>query len=181
MNSRRALPASWLTGVAAGFGALAAAFVVLALSGIAAAPARAAEQLHGESDSFAAPGVALAWAVLRGPTEQATLVATRIVTEPARYPSVSVDAVDPFTRERRELLPPMPVDAGIELRRPRSEVADHPRVEIRFHAASGAGGSPALVVYYLGVPDTTPEFATENALRRHLDGRIDLLRARMLR
>ena len=31
---------------------------------------------------------------------------------------------------------------------------------------------PALMVYYLGVPDTTPEFASEAGLRAYLDDAV---------
>ncbi|MCL4744593.1 MAG: hypothetical protein KJZ83_04170 [Burkholderiaceae bacterium] len=150
-------------------------------SGFAAGTAWAAEQLHGESDSFAARGVALAWAVLRGPGEDRTFVVTRVATDAARHAAVSAHAVDPFTNARRELLSATRVGAGVELRRPRAEVADHPRVEFGFHAPGSPAAAPALVVYYLGVPDTTPEFTTEEAVKRHLDDRIAKLRAQMLR
>jgi hypothetical protein len=32
----------------------------------------------------------------------------------------------------------------------------------------GRAGRPTLTVYYLGVPDTTPEFASEPSLTSHL-------------
>ena len=59
---------------------------------------------------------------------------------------------------------------------PRPQYADFPRTELRFYS-SGAGAEPALVVFYLGVPDTTPEFATEANLNTYLVDRIARARA----
>ena len=36
--------------------------------------------------------------------------------------------------------------------------------------------SAALVVYYLGVPDTTPEFATADAMNAYLDKMLGIAR-----
>ena len=62
---------------------------------------------------------------------------------------------------------------------PRSSFADLPRTEFRFFpsAADAQVDAPRLVVYFLGIPDTTPEFAEPAALDKYLAGRIE--RARM--
>ena len=56
------------------------------------------------------------------------------------------------------------------MRVPRAHFADFPRTEVRLFGAAGAGatGAPKLVVFYLGVPDTTPEFASAAALESYL-------------
>ena len=38
-------------------------------------------EVHGSADAFAAPGVALAWGVLRGATEADTRIVIRIATD----------------------------------------------------------------------------------------------------
>ena len=52
--------------------------------------------------------------------------------------------------------------------------ADFPRTELRLWQGGPApnGAPPALVVYYLGVPDTTPEVALAADLDRSLSARI---------
>ena len=61
----------------------------------------------------------------------------------------------------------------------RADFADFPRTELRFYgsAAQADAGVPSLVVFYLGVPDTTPEFATEANLNAYLVDRIARARA----
>ena len=136
-------------------------------------------EAHGSADAFAAPGVTLAWGVLRGTTESTTLVVVRITAARDAFASVAVVGLDPFTQRQQPLLPATPVTADIDVRVPRAHFADFPRTEVRLYGPPGAGGTgaPALVVYYLGVPDTTPEFASETALEAYLVQRIARARA----
>ena len=140
----------------------------------------AAQELHGANDVFATPGVTIAWAILRGATEDSTQVVLRIAVEPKTFTHVGVDGVDPFTRERQALLTGRAITGDTEVRTPRARYADLPRSEVRLFRSAEAwrAGSPALVVYYLSIPDTTPEFATAAALAAYLDGRIANARVR---
>ena len=53
----------------------------------------------------------------------------------------------------------------------RSKFADHPSAEIHLFANENAALAinPALTVFYLGVPDTTPELPTAEGVRAYLD------------
>jgi hypothetical protein len=134
--------------------------------------------VHGSGDGFAAPGAALAWAVARGPTEASTFVVVRVSVDRARYPWLSVVGVDPFTKAELVRVPPTTVDAGYDVRMPRSTIADHPNSEFRFYAseADAKAGNPGLVVYYHGVPDTAPEFADADKLSQYLTDRLGKLK-----
>ena len=134
-----------------------------------AAPAQARE-VHGASDSFAGQGVAVVWGVLRGATEETTLVVLRVAADARRFSHVEVAGVDPFTREAKVRVAKRALGAALDLRLPRAGFADFPRTELRF------SGADALVVYYLGIPDTTPEFASAAALEAHLAARLARLR-----
>ncbi len=141
-----------------------------------ALPVDAAEtprEVHGSADTFSAPGVALAWSVLRGANEAATVVVVRVVTHAAAFPDVSITGSDPFT-QRRQPMPLATRGSGVfEWRVPRAHFADYPRTELRFHDAARAPPNGAvLVVFYLGVPDTTPEFLDETKLDVYLRARI---------
>lgn len=145
--------------------------VAVALGCAALPPATAAEttrEVHGSADAYAEPGIALAWGVRRGADEATTKVTLRIVADPARYPRVEAAGRDPFTQAERVLLAPAATRGLADLAIPRAHFADFPRTELRFHGTGGA----AVVVYFLGVPDTTPEFASDAALDRYLDERI---------
>ena len=142
--------------------------VLMALAILGAWPVPAAGQgreLHGENSVFAGPGVTIAWGVRRGATEEETEVVVRIVVSGGAYTHLDVDMVDPFTRERRAVLPAEPLTGALDVRSPRASFADFPRREFRFRSLPEGS---ALTVYYLGVPDTTPEFTSEAALAAYL-------------
>jgi hypothetical protein len=142
----------------------------LALVLAAQLPLGAGPEIHGERDVFSAPGVTLVWAVLRAPLEEETQVVIRVaLTRPYRY--VRLYGIDPFSGERRLMTPGGRVSGTVDLRTPRRTFADHPRREIRLYRSEEEWNAdvPALTIYYLGVPDTTPEFVSEPALAAYLN------------
>lgn len=153
------------------------AFIVLVAA--AAGAAEPPRQVHGSADAYAAPGVVLAWGVLRGADEAATVVVIRIVTDPQAYPVVAATGSNPFSQRRQVLRPARESGGSVDVRVPRTQFADFPRTELYFYASASPpqSGTPQLVVYYLGVPDTTPEFASEANLAGYLADRIARLRA----
>jgi hypothetical protein len=140
-----------------------------------AAPAEG-QEIHGENSSFVGQGVAMVWGVLRGAREDDTQAVLRIAPAGGAYVAVSIDGVDPFTQARRVLLARRPLGTSLDVRTPRATFADLPRREIHFFAGAEAAGS-ALTVYFMGLPDTTPEFASEVALVRYLDETLAKLTA----
>jgi hypothetical protein len=154
----------------------------LALATIAAAPCLAADpqrEIHGMADAYAGDGAAVAWAVLRGADETGTVVVVRIVADRDLYPIVGATGSNPFSQRTQSLLPATPNAGSVDLRAARAQFADFPRTELRFYATAAAAqaDTPRLVVYFLGVPDTTPEFATEANLAAYLADRIARIRA----
>jgi hypothetical protein len=141
-----------------------------------AAPDAGAQAIHGVADAFAQPGVALAWGVLRGKSDADAIVVVRVETTAPAYAFVAVDAIDPFTQQRKVVQAPIRAASGVDLRIPRTRFADFPRTEFKF-AGDEQARTPALVVYYLGVPDTTPEFPTQAALSRYFADRLARERA----
>ena len=153
----------------------AAAFA--SLVAVVAPPARSADalaELHGKSDAFAVPGISLAWGVLRGADEATTLVVLRIVADPSRFSAVTVKGTDPFTQRTVTMLTSTPVSGPLELRIPRAHFADFPRTDLRFERAMAAMqlDAQSVIVYFVGVPDTTPEFTSPAALDASLADRI---------
>ena len=131
-------------------------------------------EVHGSADVFAAPGVTLAWGVLRGATEADTRIVIRIATDGTAFAAAAVIGSDPFTKGERPILPVTPTATGVDVRVPRAHFADFPRTELHlFGSANPAPGeAPKLVVFYLGVPDTAPEFPSATALETYLAARI---------
>jgi hypothetical protein len=146
-----------LTGLAAGAALLAA----VALS--------AAEEVHGADSVFRGETVSIVWGVLHDPRADDAVAVTRIVNTARRYRYVSVEGVDPFGGGKTVLADGLPLDEQVEVRSPRGGFAAHPRREIHLFrdAVELRARTPALTVYYLGIPDTTPEFTSEAALAQH--------------
>lgn len=137
-----------------------------------APPESSAETVHGADSVFLAPGVAIAWGVLRTPTEEETVVVTRVSNPMARYAYLSVEGVNPFTGRRAVVVEGVPLGERADVKSPRAGFADFPRREIHLYAteADWRARKPSLTVYYLGVPDTTPEFTSQAALDAYLAG-----------
>jgi hypothetical protein len=146
---------------------LALSLAVLAVGNLV----RAQEKVHGANSVFLAPTVRIAWAVRKGTGEDTTLVFIRVVNSVAQYRQVRLDGVDPFSNSRKTLVPTRPLDERVDLSVPRSQFVDYPSSEIRLYGDEATTGdrSPDLTVYYLGIPDTTPEFASAREAEAYLD------------
>lgn len=145
----------------------------LALALLLAMPAPAVGRdldVHGESAVFASHGVAMAWGMLKGASDAETQVVLRIVPAGATFAVVRIEGVDPFSQNRRLIVDGQPLGERLEVRIPRATFAGFPRREIRFYRteADWQAKRPALSIFYLGVPDTTPEFLSEAALDAYL-------------
>ena len=132
----------------------------------AAAPAQ--DVVHGADSLFVSPTVKLAWVVRRGATDADTLVVVRIAD--AAYRLVRVDGIDPFTKQHKVFIAARPLDRETDVAIPRAQFAAHPSTEFRFFASAedAAADKAKLTVFYLGVPDTTPEFAGQREAEAYL-------------
>ena len=152
------------------------AFLALFLLAWSAPPSAEGQQIHGENSSFLGQGVAMVWGVLRGVREEDTQAVLRIVPAGGEYAAVSVEGVDPFSGTRQDLQPRRPLSPRMDVWSLRSTFADLPRREIHFYAMDdGQVGPPTLTVYFMGLPDTTPEFGSEAALLGYLDQTLEEL------
>ncbi|MBI3517211.1 MAG: hypothetical protein HY060_24520 [Proteobacteria bacterium] len=139
---------------------------LIAASLLGAPGATAAETLHGADAVFRAAGVTIVWAVARHRDEAKTAVVIRVVDPAKRFAALAVEGVDPFTKQHAPRIAKRPLDGTTDITIARAGFADLPQSELHFYTASSA--TPALTVYYLGVPDTTPEFVEDAALQGYL-------------
>ena len=142
----------------------------LALLGAPAKTPAQERDIHGADSVFTKPGLTIVWAVLRGGREEESIVVTRIVNTARQWSVVSVEGVDPFTGRRAPIADGLALDGHLDVRSPRRSFEDYPRREIRLYATreDWSAGKVALSVYYLGVPDTTPEFVLEASMLSYL-------------
>jgi hypothetical protein len=135
----------------------------------AAAPAQ--DVVHGADSLFVSPTVKLAWVVRLGTTEAETLVVVRIAAADATYRLMRVDGIDPFSKQHKVFVATRALDPATDVAIPRAAFADHPSTEFRFFASAedAAADKPKLTVFYLGVPDTTPEFPGQREAEAYLE------------
>ena len=124
------------------------------------------ELLHGADSIFVSPDVAIVWAVLKPPSSESATVWLRIVNTSRRFSHVAIDGVDPFSKKRERLEAGTKIDGEVRVGSDRDSFSDVPSREVHFYRSDTdlRNNMPALTVYYLGVPDTTPEFATRAAM-----------------
>ena len=143
-----------------------------------ALPARASPiEVHGAAAVHAAPGLALAWALLRGravrdPGE--ALVVLSIELDTARHAELAVLRRDPFGSGQLQWQPRAGAKPSQTLRATRAQLAELPRTELRFYAAGAA--EPQRIVWFAGVPDTTPEYLDAEALAAGVRERLQRAR-----
>lgn len=136
------------------------------------APGRA-EEVPGADAVFVGRGVAIFWGVVRGPDEARTPVVLRIerVDPAAPWRLVSVEAVDPFTRQREWVRLALDLERSgvVTVEMPREGFLAKPTRRLLFyrHAAALQANNPELVVFYVSIPDTVPEFASRADLEEH--------------
>ena len=145
------------------------AALMMLVAALGASALQAQETVHGANSTFLSPAVKLAWAVRRGTSEADTLVIVRVVAADT-YRFIRLDGVDPFTKDRKTFVA-RALDRMIDLAIPRAQFADHPSTEFQFFASpeDAVANKPKLTVFYLGVPDTTPEFAGQREAEAYLE------------
>ena len=127
------------------------------------------ESLHGAHEVFVSTDAAIVWAVLKAPSatnSDKAAVWLRIVNITRKFSHVSIDGVDPFSKKRERVQSGIPLRTEARVESDRDSFSDLPSREVHFYRSDAdmRAEKPALTVYYLGVPDQTPEFSTHSAL-----------------
>ena len=131
------------------------------------------ESLHGAHEIFVSPDAAIIWAVLKAPSatnSDKAAVWLRIVNTTKKFSHLSIDGVDPFSKKRERVQSGIPLQTEARVESDRDSFSDLPSREVHFYCSDAdmRAEKPALTVYYLGVPDQTPEFSTRVALDAYL-------------
>lgn len=123
-------------------------------------------RLHGADGVFVSPDAAIVWAVLKAPSGDKATVWLRVVNSARKFTHVSVDGVDPFSKKRERIEAGTKLEAEARLASDRDTFSDLPSREVHLYRTESdlRANKPTLTVYYLGVPDTTPEFSTRAAM-----------------
>lgn len=128
------------------------------------------ESQHGAHEIFVSSDAAIVWAVLKAPTGDKAAVWLRIVNTSKKFSHISIDGVDPFSKKRERVQQGTPLRDEARIESDRDTFSDLPSREVHFYRSEAdlRAERPTLTVYYLGVPDQTPEFSTRAALDSYL-------------
>ena len=128
--------------------------------------------LHGSDSSFRSEAIGICWAILKTPASDALQVVIRIqVMAPDAniFKSFAVKAVHPFTGAAEWMVGRRALEVRNDVLTPREEFKRlGGRQILFFQSASGpADQQPDMVVEYLGIPDTAPEFSNPGQLENY--------------
>lgn len=129
------------------------------------------EAMHGADGIFVVPDAAIVWAVMKQPTGDKATVWLRIVNSTRKFSHVAIDGVDPFSKKRERVAAGTKLEGEARIGSDRDTFSDLPSREVHLYRTDAdlLANKPTLTVYYLGVPDTTPEFSTRAAMDEYFN------------
>jgi len=130
-------------------------------------PALGQREFHGADSAFEKEGITILWAILKGPTEETSWVYIKIInSEKNPFRIFSVEAVDPFSKEKEWVVKGEELKKENSVRSIRSTFREKTSRRILFYRSRQAfkTDNPDIAVYYLGVPDTSPEVLSEKEM-----------------
>jgi hypothetical protein len=128
------------------------------------------KEIHGADSSFRTDDIGICWGMLRGAPGSDVQVIMRIrsLTEGSvPYSDYAVQAVHPLTQVTEWVVTRRPLEKINDLSTPREVFRQLTGRRIFFYKPSAL--DPELSVFYLGIPDTTPEFIDAAQLEHYFD------------
>ena len=125
------------------------------------------EEHHGADSSFQLRDLVILWGILKGPDEDRSWVYIKIIrtgSEPGPWTSYRLEAVDPFSQEKEWVTPRESLEKENAVKERRSSFRDKTGRRIYLYPGQSIEEKPAAIIFYQGVPDTTPEFLTEKEM-----------------
>jgi len=142
-------------------------------------PAFGQAEFHGADSTYEREGITILWAILKGPTEESSWVYIKIVnSQKSPFQIFSMEAVDPFSKEREFVVKGERLGDENTIRSVRSSFRDKTARRILFYRSQEAfqKENPDLAVYYLGVPDTSPEVLSEKEIDDYFKKALERLK-----
>jgi hypothetical protein len=135
-------------------------------------------EYHGADSVFKAKDVGVIWAILKGADEAHSTVVIRIENLSAGkpvYQRFSVSAVHPFSGAEKRLVINEPFGEKNLVKSSRASFRDMPGRRI-FLYKTADDSQPDMVIYYMSIPDTAPEFLKPEQLDSYLDQTVERLK-----
>lgn len=136
--------------------------------------AQGKREYHGADSLFEKEGIAILWAILKGSTEENSWVYIKIIQTgqgPVSFQFFGVEAVDPFSNQKEWVVRGEPLKKENITKSIRATFREKTARRVLFYkkAEDLSNENPAMIVYYLGVPDTSPEFMTERDIENYFE------------
>ena len=136
-------------------------------------------EFHGADSVFEREEITILWAILKGPTEESSWVSIKIVNSGKNFFHIfSVEAVDPFSKEKEWVVKGKKLEKENLVKSNRTSFRDKTARRILFYRSTEAFEKEKtdVVVYYLGVPDTSPEVLSEKEMEGYFEKAIERLK-----
>jgi hypothetical protein len=140
-------------------------------------------EFHGADSVFEREGITILWAILKGPTEESSWVFIKIIHsggDPGSFQCFSVEAEDPFSKAREWLVKGEKLGEENVVKSVRSLFRDKTARRILFYKSHDdfVKEIPATTVFYLSVPDTSPELLSEREIESYFEKALERLKKR---
>lgn len=142
-------------------------------------PAQSQTEFHGADSVFEREGITILWAILKGPTEESSWVYIKIINSGKNpFQIFSAEAVDPFSQEKEWVVKGKKLEKENLLRSNRTSFRDKTARRILFYRSTEAceKENPDMAIYYLGIPDTSPEVLSEKEMEGYFEKAIERLK-----
>ena len=146
--------------------------LILVTQGAGLPPAMSQEEYHGADSSYQLRNLVILWGIVKGPDEDRSWVTIKMIrtgSGPGLWESCRVEAVDPFSQEKEWVSPRERLGKETVIKSPRSSFRDKTGRRILLYSGSSEDEKPSAVIFYQGVPDTTPEFSTEKEMEAYFE------------
>jgi len=156
------------------------AIALMILIALAVPFADSQSEYHGADSVFRMEGVTILWAILKGPDEERSWVYLKILhpeEEDHRYPFFSVEALDPFTGKKEWVVRGEKLGKEYILKSVRSSFREMTGRRFLFYRDSKEieENRPKMTVFYMGIPDTSPELLTERQVEDYFSKALERL------
>jgi hypothetical protein len=136
-------------------------------------------EFHGADSTFEREGITILWAILKGPTEESSWVYIKIInSEKSPFRIFGVEAVDPFSNEKEWVVKGKKLEKENLVRAVRTSFRDKTARRILFcrNAEAFEKENPDMTIYYLSVPDTSPEVLSEKEMEDYFEKALQRLK-----
>jgi hypothetical protein len=139
------------------------------------------QEYHGADSVFRMEGITILWAILKGPDEDRSWVQLKIVYPEEgnfRYQLFSVEAVDPFTGKKEWVVKGEKLGKENVVKSFRVSFRDMTGRRILFYRDSKElqDNRPPMTIFYMGIPDTSPELLTEKQVEDYFSKALERLK-----